>query len=353
MIDPTRCAGSLSSSVRLSQAKSRSSAVSHCETTVVFPYPAGATMSATGASALPSRRETRRSRGTRTDWARSRASVATPVRLTFESSQRLWRADDRDKRWDSGTAPRPGCPPRASRLFFRVARSSMRAYYPTGQRPTTLTFSVFALVLGDRPLRSGGWFYAGALGITLAIGVVAAFVVGDAAANGSSTKAWVAVVDIVAGVLAPGSCSDRRGGHPRGASGGPAERRHRRPDLDDWRLLTSRGPTSGSTRPAANRRQPRAMRKDSGPGLERGPVDAGAREPPPAAVAGRGSRRPRPLQRTGAVAGVSSTAPGVIPSSSRRPGGRIDPSALKPLPAGDPAGDGLLLRRRAALLSGP
>jgi uncharacterized membrane protein len=68
--------------------------------------------------------------------------------------------------------------------------------------PTTLTFSVFALVLGDRPLRTGAWFYMGALGITLVIGVVAAFVLGDAAASHtSSPKTWVAVVDVVAGVL--------------------------------------------------------------------------------------------------------------------------------------------------------
>ena len=42
--------------------------------------------------------------------------------------------------------------------------------------PTTVTFSVLVLVLGDRPLRTGLWFYIGALGATLGIGVVAAFV---------------------------------------------------------------------------------------------------------------------------------------------------------------------------------
>jgi Sap-like sulfolipid-1-addressing protein len=68
--------------------------------------------------------------------------------------------------------------------------------------PTTLTFSVFALVLGDRPLRTGFWFYLGALGITLVIGVVAAFVLGnDAASQTSSPKTWVAIVDVVAGVI--------------------------------------------------------------------------------------------------------------------------------------------------------
>jgi hypothetical protein len=68
--------------------------------------------------------------------------------------------------------------------------------------PTTLTFSVFALVLGDRPLRAGVWFYLGALSITLVIGLVAAFVLGNAAASQtSSPKTWVAVVDVVAGAL--------------------------------------------------------------------------------------------------------------------------------------------------------
>jgi hypothetical protein len=65
--------------------------------------------------------------------------------------------------------------------------------------PTTLSFSVLALVLGDRPKRTGLWFYLGALTATLAIGVAAAFVLGDAAASDdSSPKTWVAVVDVVA-----------------------------------------------------------------------------------------------------------------------------------------------------------
>ena len=41
--------------------------------------------------------------------------------------------------------------------------------------PTTLSFSIFTLVVSDRPLRSGLWFYIGALGATLGIGVIAAF----------------------------------------------------------------------------------------------------------------------------------------------------------------------------------
>jgi hypothetical protein len=67
--------------------------------------------------------------------------------------------------------------------------------------PTTLTFSVLVLVLGDRPLRTGLWFYFGALGATLGIGIVAAFVIGDAAASHtpSSPKTAVAIFDVVAG----------------------------------------------------------------------------------------------------------------------------------------------------------
>jgi hypothetical protein len=69
--------------------------------------------------------------------------------------------------------------------------------------PTTLSFSVLALVLGERPLRTGLWFYLGALGITLVIGVLAAFVIGDVAASAkpSTPKTWVAIVDVIAGVL--------------------------------------------------------------------------------------------------------------------------------------------------------
>jgi hypothetical protein len=67
--------------------------------------------------------------------------------------------------------------------------------------PTTLTFSTFVLVLSDKPIRSGFWFYLGALVATLGIGVLAAFVLGDAAASSdpSTPKTWVAVVDLVAG----------------------------------------------------------------------------------------------------------------------------------------------------------
>ncbi len=68
--------------------------------------------------------------------------------------------------------------------------------------PTTLTFSVLVLVLGDRPRRAGLLFYLGALGATLIVGVIAAFVLGDrAASTTSSPKTWVAIFDIVAAVL--------------------------------------------------------------------------------------------------------------------------------------------------------
>lgn len=69
--------------------------------------------------------------------------------------------------------------------------------------PTTLTFSVLVLVLGDRPLRTGFLFYLGALTATLGIGVIAAFVIGDAAASHTpgSPKTWVAILDVVIGVV--------------------------------------------------------------------------------------------------------------------------------------------------------
>jgi hypothetical protein len=69
--------------------------------------------------------------------------------------------------------------------------------------PTTLFLSVLALVVGERPMRTGLWFYLGALGATLVIGVVAAFVLGNAAASPkpNTPKTWVAAIDVVASVL--------------------------------------------------------------------------------------------------------------------------------------------------------
>jgi Sap, sulfolipid-1-addressing protein len=65
--------------------------------------------------------------------------------------------------------------------------------------PTTLTFSVLSVVLSARPLRTAVLFYLGALTATLAIGVLAAVVLGDALADRASStpKTWVAILDIV------------------------------------------------------------------------------------------------------------------------------------------------------------
>ena len=70
--------------------------------------------------------------------------------------------------------------------------------------PTTLTFSVLVLVLSKRPLHSGFWFYLGALAATVAVGVIAAFVIGDAAAPSQRSgppNTWVAIIDVTAAVL--------------------------------------------------------------------------------------------------------------------------------------------------------
>jgi hypothetical protein len=68
--------------------------------------------------------------------------------------------------------------------------------------PTTLTFSVLALVVSDRPRRTGIFFYLGAFLATLAVGIIAAFVIGDVATSDtSSPMTWVAVLDIVLAVL--------------------------------------------------------------------------------------------------------------------------------------------------------
>jgi len=69
--------------------------------------------------------------------------------------------------------------------------------------PTTLTFSVLALVLAKRPLRTGLWFYLGAFAVTILIGILAAFVLGDVAAPSANgeRKSWVSVFDLVAGAV--------------------------------------------------------------------------------------------------------------------------------------------------------
>ena len=69
--------------------------------------------------------------------------------------------------------------------------------------PTTLTFSILTLVLSNRPLRTGAWFYIGAFVATIAVGVLGAFVLGNHAASStpSSPKTWVAILDVVAASL--------------------------------------------------------------------------------------------------------------------------------------------------------
>ena len=44
--------------------------------------------------------------------------------------------------------------------------------------PVTLFLSVLALVVGERPMRTGLWFFLGAFGLTLVVGVIGAFLLG-------------------------------------------------------------------------------------------------------------------------------------------------------------------------------
>jgi hypothetical protein len=69
--------------------------------------------------------------------------------------------------------------------------------------PVTLFLSVLALVVGEHPMRTGRWFYLGAFGATLIVGVVAAFVLGNAVASPkpNTPKTWVAIVDLVAAAV--------------------------------------------------------------------------------------------------------------------------------------------------------
>src|SRR2546427_10767283 len=69
--------------------------------------------------------------------------------------------------------------------------------------PTTLTFSVVVLVLGDRPVLTVLFFCIGALTATLGIGIIAAFVLGNTAASStpSSPKTWVAILDVIFGLI--------------------------------------------------------------------------------------------------------------------------------------------------------
>jgi len=69
--------------------------------------------------------------------------------------------------------------------------------------PTTLSFSVLVLVLSRRPRRTGSLFYIGALGVTLLIGVIGAFAIGNVAASSTpnTPKTPVAIIDVVAAVI--------------------------------------------------------------------------------------------------------------------------------------------------------
>jgi Sap, sulfolipid-1-addressing protein len=69
--------------------------------------------------------------------------------------------------------------------------------------PVTLFLTVLALVLGERPMRTGLWFYFGAFGVTFLIGIAAAFLLGNAAASPrpDTPKTWVAILDLLAGAL--------------------------------------------------------------------------------------------------------------------------------------------------------
>jgi hypothetical protein len=68
--------------------------------------------------------------------------------------------------------------------------------------PATLLASVMALVVGERPLRTGSWFYLGGLAATMSIGLLAALLLGSAAATHTSEpKTWVSLLTLLAGVL--------------------------------------------------------------------------------------------------------------------------------------------------------
>jgi Sap, sulfolipid-1-addressing protein len=68
--------------------------------------------------------------------------------------------------------------------------------------PATLLSSSMALVVSERPLRTGAWFYLGGVSATMVVGVLAAFLVGNkAASNTSEPKTWVSIVTLCFGVL--------------------------------------------------------------------------------------------------------------------------------------------------------
>jgi hypothetical protein len=93
--------------------------------------------------------------------------------------------------------------------------------------PTTLTFSVLSVVLSERPLRTAIWFYLGALTATLAVGVLAAVLLGDALADKapSTPKTWVAILDVALAVLLVGVVvwALRRPPNPKRTAGAVAQ----------------------------------------------------------------------------------------------------------------------------------
>src|SRR5262249_62398781 len=88
------------------------------------------------------------------------------------------RADGRGRRPRRRRTGRRQSPRFMSWTYLELVLVSLAAMLS----PTTLTFSVLSVVLSDKPLRTAFWFYLGALTATLAIGVIAAFVIGDIAA---------------------------------------------------------------------------------------------------------------------------------------------------------------------------
>jgi hypothetical protein len=71
--------------------------------------------------------------------------------------------------------------------------------------PATLISSTLALLVGDRPLRTGLWFLAGGLGLTMVVGLVGAFALGALAyAPESSPKTWVSIVSLLLGCALAG-----------------------------------------------------------------------------------------------------------------------------------------------------
>ncbi len=100
--------------------------------------------------------------------------------------------------------------------------------------PATLLSSVLALVIGKRPVRTGSWFYVGGPSVTLLVGVVAAFVVGNRAVSHASTpRTWVSIVTVVAGALVLGYAIRLLPTDPRGdgADGRAHEQRSSGPAL--------------------------------------------------------------------------------------------------------------------------